>query len=291
MGVGKTSLWLDMQCLYLWHCVKTPALLKPELGEWKLFTIVASGKENSACDTVQKEQSLASSSYIERAVDFFFHLLLFQAVESFSNVKEAWKLEKWRLHRQSLRRRKQVANTNTREITCVFWVEQWLGRTALWLTGLTNSQQSSSFWRCLPVLSVLVVGAPQEWSMRHSSGPAPAAVESHSMAEKSTISYLVVWDVSVFTRKSLPSKICLVVLSPVTGLDSSMLLVDPFYLSQAAWEPHYPKQLKVHKPDVSLTLESPCCSGWALSHLLPSADTGTHCCQSHMRQWSPLIVW
>lgn len=70
--------------------------------------------------------------------------------------------------------------------------------------------------------------------MRHSSGPAPAAVESHPMAEKSTISYLVVWNVSVFTHKTLPSKICLVVLSPVTGLDSSMLLVDPFCLSQAA---------------------------------------------------------
>ena len=101
-------------------------------GKWKLFTVVASGKEYIA-HNVQKKESLASSNYFERSPDIiFFHLLLFQIVESFTGVKEVWKLGysglgKGCLHRQSLRRRKQVANINIRAISCVVWVEQWLG--------------------------------------------------------------------------------------------------------------------------------------------------------------------
>lgn len=68
--------------------------------------------------------------------------------------------------------------------------------------------------------------------MGHSSGPAPAAVKWHSITEQLTIPCLAVWDISFFKHETLPSKICYVVLSSVTGLDSSMLLVDRSLLSK-----------------------------------------------------------
>lgn len=85
------------------------------------------------------------------------------------------------------------------------------------------------------MLSVLDVSALQEWSMGHSSGPAPAAVKCHSIAEQFTVPCLAVWDMrGDMAYETLPSKTCLVFLSSVTGLDSSVLLVDPFCLSKAA---------------------------------------------------------
>lgn len=155
MGVCKTSLWIYLLYLYLWQGVKTPALLKPELGEEgenpsillpleRNALHVMLCKRNKAClvQAILKDLLFGDFCLVGRFWFwfwfYFFHLLPFQMVESFSNVKEVWKLEKL-FHRQNLRRRKQVANINMRAISSVFWVEQWLGRTALWLTGLTNS--------------------------------------------------------------------------------------------------------------------------------------------------------
>lgn len=75
------------------------------------------------------------------------------------------------------------------------------GEDSFVIKSLTNSQQSgcASCWHCLPVLSVVLDGgALQEGSMGHSSGPAPAAVKCHSMAEQVTIPCPAVWDIVFF---------------------------------------------------------------------------------------------
>lgn len=161
-------------------------------------------ESNTLCMMLYKRNKtwLAQATLKYHLILFFFHLLLFQIVESFTDVES---VEPWELGLSLYwQRRKQVANINIRAISCVVWVEQWLGRTALWLRGLTNTQQSVCGF---PAGAACLCSPLTQWWVGCRSSPwdtAPAQLQQRSSAtswqNNSQKPYLAVWDISAYYR-------------------------------------------------------------------------------------------